>query len=493
MKMKLIFQNLLEKIKSIKQLLLSVFRKKKNKSMLQEFITSALIIDDSEKEVEKLKEFLEEKDIWVKHYTPTELDNKTTAFNNRKLIFLDLYLDDSKQSVENIALIRKYFKTIISANFGTYGIVLWTKHSNHFNEFCNKIFNEKNPFTKPLFIVSLDKTKYSKQGNYNGILDELADVLKKDVSSSFFIEWNKAVKKGSDNTVSTLYNLFETNEKKNKHLEAVLFNLACNYTGIPVNITPKDNSEQAKEAVKISLKQVNPFLQKDLVKSLMDSLQVEISNSHNDVEDLFSNLDNLKYEASEEKTKVFSKLNSLLLLDFHNLLQDVVLPGNIYEVVENQNPIYFNAFYHKDNEIKLSDFKDKKKDTNGKEIEEPKTIKRIAIEVTPPCDFAGKKKQLQSRVVGGIMLDFDDKLREKYFKGDGFYSFLHPIDIKDIKNPQMVIFDFYKFQTIKEDDLKDTSKYKIIAKAKDKLFADVLQKLSSHTARLGIAIMNPNR
>lgn len=477
-------------------MLLSVFRKKKSKSMLQEFITSALIIDDSEKEIEKLKEYLEEKDIWVKHYTPIQIEalgDNRKPFNNRKLIFLDLYLDDNDKFENNVAKIRNYFTSILGKDFGTYGIVLWTKHTEEFNSFVERIYKTADRYTSPLFVVSLEKNEYLQKNDFNGVLEKLEEKLTSDVSSSFFIEWNKAVKKGSDNTVSTLYNLFETNEKKNKHLEAVLFNLACNYTGIPVNITPKDNSEQAKEAVKISLKQVNPFLQKDLVKSLMDSLQVEISNSHNDVEDLFSNLDNLKYEASEEKTKVFSKLNSLLLLDFHNLLQDVVLPGNIYEVVENQNPIYFNAFYHKDNEIKLSDFKDKKKDANGKEIEEPKTIKRIAIEVTPPCDFAGKKKQLQSRVVGGIMLDFDDKLREKYFKGDGFYSFLHPIDIKDIKNPQMVIFDFYKFQTIKEDDLKDTSKYKIIAKAKDKLFADVLQKLSSHTARLGIAIMNPNR
>jgi len=39
--------------------------------------------------------------------------------------------------------------------------------------------------------------------------------------------------------------------------------------------------------------------------------------------------------------------------------------------------------------------------------------------------------------------------------------------------------------------LKNSLEYKIIAKAKDKLFADVLQKLSSHTARLGIAILYP--
>lgn len=466
-------------MKSIKQLLYFVFQKKKSKNMLQDFIKSALIIDDSANEVEKLIDFLEEKDIWVKHYTPSQLDGRITAFNNRRLIFLDLYLDDSRQSVDNIALIRKYFKIIIGDNFGAYGIVLWTKHSNHFDEFCNKIFNEKNLFTKPLFVVSLDKTKYSRQGNYDNILDDLVTALKKDVSSSFFIEWNKAVIKGSDNTIYTLYNLFNTNDKKNQHLEAVLFELACNYTGIPIDVKPKNDSE---EAIKQLLSEVNPFLQKDLVKSLMDSLQVAISNNYESVQNLFSNPDRLKYDKNDEKIKIFAKLNSLLLLDFHNLLQDTVIPGNIYEVVEKQNSIYFNKFYNsKGIEINVDENEDFRDKVN----------KRIAIEVTPPCDFAKKKKQLQSRVVGGIMLDDDNALRDKYFKGEGFYSFLYPIYIDGIEKSQMIIFDFYRFQTVKEDELRDNNRYKIFVKAKDKLFADVLQKLSSHTARLGIAIMNP--
>lgn len=462
--------------------------------MLQEFITSALVIDDDFEEVKDLISYLEgEKDIWTKHFFPSDLERKTVPFNNRKIIFLDLYLDDSRSSTDNIAIIRKYFKSIIGESFGTYGIVLWTKHTNHFEDFCDKISQKNNPFTLPLFVIPLDKTKYKRQGSYQGVLEELEKMLEVDVASSFFVEWNKAVKKGSDRTISTLYNLFETNEEK-KHLEAVLFNLACNYTGIPVTITPVNNSQEAKDAINTSLKQVNPFLQKDLVKSLMDSLQVEISNNHNEIKDLFSNIDNLKYDRSKEKTKVFSKLNSLLLLDFHNLSQDIALPGNIYEVVENNNSIYFNGFYSKENEIKINehkDFKDRQKDADGKDIDVSKTIKRIAIEVTPPCDFAGKKKQLQSRIVGGIMLAYDDKLKEKYFKGEGFYSFLYPIYIEGVESPQMIIFDFYKFQTINESDLKDSSKFKIIMKTKDKLFADVLQKLSSHTARLGIAALYP--
>ena len=465
--------------------------------MLQEFITSALIIDDSVAEIEKLHEFLEEKDIWVRHYTPPEIEELKSdrkPFNNRKLIFLDLYLNDKESLENNIAKIRNYFTNIIGKDFGTYGIVLWTKHTDEFNSFVDRIYKTADKYTPPLFVVPLEKNEFIKKNDFSGVLKKLEEKLSSDVASSFFVEWNKAVKKGSDKTISSLYSFFETNEKKNKYLESVLFRLACNYTGISIDIIPKDNSDEAKESIKSNLKEINPFLQKDLVRSLMDSLQVEISNNYQDIKELFFNPDNLKFEDSEEKTKVLSKLNSLLLLDFQNLLQDVVLPGNIYEVLENQNPIYFNQFYKKETEIKINehkDFKDKKKDEAGKDIEEPKSVKRIAIEITPPCDFSNKKKQLQSRIIGGIMLDYDPKLKGTYFNGEGFYSFLYPIHIKDIEKPQMIIFDFYKFQTINEIDLRNTIKYKIIAKAKDKLFADVLQKLSSHTARLGIAIMAP--
>src|SRR5690606_38161008 len=111
----------------------------------------------------------DEKDIWAKYFSPIELESKASPLNNRKIIFLDLYLDDARSSVDNIALIRKYFKTIIGNDFGTYGIVLWTKHTNHFNDFCEKIYQKINPFALPLFVIPLDKTKYIQQGNYEGV------------------------------------------------------------------------------------------------------------------------------------------------------------------------------------------------------------------------------------------------------------------------------------------------------------------------------------
>ena len=409
----------------------------------------------------------DEKDIWARFFSPSDLDRKENPFNNRKIIFLDLYLDDSRSSTDNIAKIRKYFKLIIGKNFGTYGIVLWTKHTDHFDDFCDKIFQKNNPFTLPLFVIPLDKTKYKRQGSYVGVLEELEEKLISDVASSFFVEWNKAVKNGSDNTITTLYNLFETNEKKNRNLESVLYSLALNFTGIPVNHTE------------------NYDLQKDLVKSLMDTLQFEIANSYKEVKNLFKETSKLNFsEPFEEKSKVYSKLNSLLLLDSQNLSQVSPIPGNIYEISDQKSPLFIKELMYKKKieDIDIhEDFKDLKK-------------RRVCIEITPPCDFALNKKQSLSRIVGGIQMDFHKDIlkgNNSPFKTDNFYTFLYPVHIEGFEKPQMIIFDFYRFQTINEADLKNGSKFKIVLNAKDKLFADVLQKLSSHTARLGIAVLYP--
>ena len=446
--------------------------------MLEAFITSVLIIDDSEKEIGKLKEYLEEKDIWVKHYTPTQLDKITSdklPFNNRKLIFLDLYLEDGAKIESNISKIRGYFTKILSRDFGTYGIVLWTKHTDEYNAFVERIYKTSDKYTAPLFVIPLEKNKYLKDDDFSSVLEDLEENLKNDVASSFFIEWNKAVKAGSDKTISGLYNLFDSNEKKEKHLEPVLFKLAQNYSGFPINTSIKIDDDVEKGKIK-------SFLQKDLIKSLMDSLQFEISNNYQNVEILFKELSKLNYnETPEEKSKVFSKLNSLLMLDLDNLSQDSPIPGNIYEITDSALPVYIKELVYKKKNEDIdthADFKDLNK-------------RRICIELTPPCDFALNKKQSFSRIVGGIQLDFDKKLLQSTFSTENFYKYLHPVRIDGFENPQMIIFDFYRFQTIKEDELKDPSKYKIIAKTKDKLFADILQKLSSHTARLGIAILYP--
>jgi len=305
--------------------------------MLEEFITSALIIDDKEEEINQLQNFLESKDIWVKHYTPDNLDERIQQeykLKNRKIIFLDLHLDEDKDVIHNASKIRKYFSELLGRDFGSYGIVLWTKHTDDFNTFKNKLYLNSNGYTLPLFMVAMDKNNYLNTGNYESILKDLEEKLKKDIPASFFIEWNKAVKKGSDSTITSLYNLFDSIEDKEAYLEATLYNLALSYTG-----TPEKNITAYKK-----------HIQKDLVKSLIDNLQSEINKSYTNIKELFKDLKKLNFESKikdeepkvdkkqkkkkkqewDKKYKIFSKLNSMLLIDSENLSQTTPLPGNIY-------------------------------------------------------------------------------------------------------------------------------------------------------------------
>ncbi|VTX88591.1 Uncharacterised protein [uncultured Aggregatibacter sp.] len=87
------------------------------------------------------------------------------------------------------------------------------------------------------------------------------------------------------------------------------------------------------------------------------------------------------------------------------------------------------------------------------------------------------------------MLNYDKKIKD-IFKPARFYT-ICPLSISAYKEPQIIVFDFYRLQTISEKQLSQKDKYTIAMKAKNNLFADILQKLSSHMSRLGLAILEP--
>ena len=52
--------------------------------------------------------------------------------------------------------------------------------------------------------------------------------------------------------------------------------------------------------------------------------------------------------------------------------------------------------------------------------------------------------------------------------------------------------DFRNIFVEENNKLKDTSLYRLLFSVKHRLFADILQKFSSHAARLGLSILQPN-
>ncbi len=418
--------------------------------MIENFIDSVLIIDDKEDDIKELKNLFEQKDIWVRYNHPKECKTK---MRNRKIIFLDIYLSETdKTLMGNISEIRKTLKTVIGKKYGAYGIVIWTNHFQHVDTIKEKMQSDNEHYDLPLFICGLDKHKYLRDG-YDNLLNDLESELKTNFAANFFINWSILVNQGRDKAITEIFNLVPDYQKQNKNLEFLLFKLAQNYTGIPID-------------------KIDDYpLSVDAIKAFNDMLVSEVNALSNEIK-LFSESKNISYNDNKNKTiqantkKInsdelngkYAQINSNLLIDQTHILQEKVIPGNVYEINGGDDP-----FRHPDL---------------------PDNAVPIIIEMTPPCDFSNSKSK-KPRVLAGYYNEYNGKKPTN----ENFYKELYPVKFKDKENSQIVIFDFSLLGFINEDDLKDADKYKILFRTKDKLFADILQKMSSHTARLGLSII----
>lgn len=424
-------------------------KKKENNMSVLDCLDRVVIIDDSPEEVESLKQLLVNNDISVDCYTP-DVARSISLKKNRQLFFIDLSMDESKSIKDNIStIIRPLLKRMISMNFGTYGLIMWTKHFEWLEEVKNKIQLDKDKYQLPLFILGLDKSKYLKEGNFNKLFTDIDELIENNNAAYFFFNWRQSVHSGVDRTIFDIYKLAPNYITQEIELSYLMYKMALNYTGI--------QEEQLGE-YNLSL---------DTYKSFDELLYSDlIAQQKSDSKKLFKeNMDNPWQENIENSVKKYSILNSKFLIDEINLEQNIVVPGNIYKIVEDNHLLKINGA--------------------------PKTSERIAIELTPPCDFSHKK--VVSRLVAGFIVECpmkEDKIQKyiKSFKGDNKYT-VWPIHFNE--KDRFICFDFRYTDGIDDIALKDSSRYKLIFRVKHRLFADILQKFSSHAARLGLAIIQP--
>ncbi len=469
--------------------------------MIEEFIDSVLIIDDNEEEIKDLKNILVKKDIWVTCYNPPkekqEIDQISKPFKNRKLVFLDLRIDETKQTIENISvIIRPLLRKIIARDFGNYGIVMWTKHERHIAEFKEKIQKDVNDYQLPLFVIQMDKSKYLRDG-FDNILIDLETRLQKNTAANFFINWSNLIQKGKDKAITSIFELIPDYQKQDKNLEFLLFKMAQNYTGIPFDkiddayplsvdaikafndlLISEINSISETNKLKLnkneyifilSSEDKGWFIKNKLTDAKKDLMLKKISKEEDakikwSICDDFTKKekkDEILNTSKEEIINLFSALNSKLLIDEVNIKQDKIVPGNVYEIKD----ISSNLKYH----------------------DLPENAIPVIIEMTPPCDFSNNKTKYP-RALSGFIIELSKDLKTiDTYKSEKFYSEFWPVKINN--TVKIVIFNFAVLGFVKEDKLKNEKRYKLLFRVKDKLFADILQKMSAYTARLGLPII----
>lgn len=81
---------------------------------------------------------------------------------------------------------------------------------------------------------------------------------------------------------------------------------------------------------------------------------------------------------------------------------------------------------------------------------------------------------------------------QKILGGDNRYV-IQPIHIPRESDIKYIIFDFRYLFSPKDYELKDPTQYKVLFRANHPLLSDILQKFSSHAARLGLNSMEPKK
>lgn len=439
----------MRKIKKLIKRLLHCVSPKQNNNMISNYINRVVVIDDSFQEIEPLMELFSLKDIDALYLSPQKAKG-SKLIRDRQLLFFDLSMDDSKTIVDNVSsVIRPILKQMLPENFGAYGLIVWTKHFDDVNIVKEKIQLDKGKYPLPLFILALDKTKYLLDNNYDTLFDDITNLLVNNKAAYFFLNWCNSVSAGVNKTISDIYGMEDGYEQQENNLTFLLYKLALNHTGMP----EQDNTEYNFTI--------------DAYKSFDELLYFDLISRQRDENNMFdSPIANPWEDDLKHSIDIFAKLNTKMFIDNVNLSDHHVVPGNVYRV-KNKNAVKINNV--------------------------PKRGDIVAIELTPPCDFSNKK--VLSRIVAGFIVDCptnNEKLYEyenKYFKGDNKYR-IWPINLDG--NIKYICFDFRSTYGVEDCELKDASKFELLFRVSHRLFADILQKFSSHASRLGLSIIQPD-
>lgn len=437
--------------------------------LLDTFFDSAIVVDDDKEEGEELVKMLQGHGIHTDFILYRVGEEINSFKRNRKLIFMDLMLNgNGGQVAENMSILITVLGRLCSdPGFGLYGLVVWTKHAEHKNELLRRIAVasfDKNPSTDttnenelelltpkinpPLFVLCLNKSKYIKTGDYSTLGEDLEEALEADNTAYFYSQWCRSVELAKIKAVRDIYELVGDYENHSEKFTYILQRLALQHSGT---------------------KDLYEYLTVDAYKAFDELLYADLTYLQREekLPDLEEKLGN-PFEADETK-RIEAALNTKLFVDTDAISQSVVVPGNVYLIQGERF------------ELKI-DLNERCFESINKD-----SVQYIAIELTPPCDFSNKK--IGSRVVGGIICDMiTDKGKMKNLqKSCGDKRYIVRCVLIGGETPKFVMFDFRYLYTPKTEELMDEDKYKILFRAKPRLFADILQKFSSHAARLGLA------
>ena len=454
---------------------------------IENMLDRVVVVDNREDEIIDLVNKLRKFDISVDMLVVGDDYNELPVFTrNRQLVFIDLMLDENEDhTVTNISRVIQILNHIVGTGFGPYGLVVWTKHTDKYDQLLTrftsvasnsantlqgqKVDNDEevivdiNLNNPPLFIIDIDKIQFKSTGewDFSSLMSILNQKLQESNASYFFLRWLSVTRQASQDTISNIYNLTSDYKSKEEEISHILYKLAINHTGI---------------------NHLYPGLTSDTYKAFNDIIHPKINAlTSSEILPDYSKV-NTSFKLQNEDS-ILAQLNSILFIDEVGIDQNEIVPGNVYQIMDANLPLIVKT----EERVKLQK---KKPQSDKMEGYRDYDCIPIAIELTPPCDFSNKK--ISSRLVGGYMMNYflNENSNKKLNSNDKTYI-LPPVIIPGDNDIKYVVFDFRHLYTPSDEQLKDPALFKVLFRANHSLFSDVLQKFSSHAARLGLNGLEP--
>lgn len=444
------------------------------------------IIDDQISQAEPLMKIFSQKQIPFTYFSgevvflPEEGNNS----NDIRVLFLDINLiDNTERSDKELkAKLVPVLNRVISANNYPYVIIYWSRHERH-KSLIDDIFAKDLSDRKPIgFLSAIKSDFFNLEGNTTeefdikiaSLFNSINDLIEKSPAYSYLLHWENQVHSSTDKVLQEVFSSYDQFKDWTNNANYILEKLGSAYLGKHYNdCSPEDR-------IKASFISFNSVFK--------DTLE------HNVYISDISNVQNLSYDIAKVESKVNSineKLN--LSKDVNNISES----GNII-VLENADEKFFGALLIKLlSKIQLSNYlKLKQKEINEVELKslankELKKIKdeikanwiKIAMVVTPICDYVQKSNKIYDRIVKGLLIPAQYKT---FIDEKSEAVYVLPITINHSDNEYILILDFRYFSTTDLDAEKATAIFRL----RQELLAEVQSRLARHISRQGILFLD---
>ncbi len=456
----------------------------RNKSMIFPLNGRIAIIDDKIEQAEPLMQILSKNQIPYVFYKGNDLKylpEEDGKYNDIRILFLDINLldDTANPDIKKIkSTLYSVLKRVISPDNFPYSIIFWSRHEQEHSKLVKELFDNELKDRKPINIKGFVKSDFFPNfsdelaDNNINLLDEIKKLINSEPAYSYILNWENQVHLSAAKTLQDIFSSYHSFNNWQNNANYILNKLGNAYLG-------KHFDESSSE-----VKMQSSFVSFSSV--FKDTLEHSIHNTE-------INAIDLKYN----NIKVNSKTNTINeKLNISRDIKDICESGNIIFFLDKDK--LFKTILHRlisilklQNILKLKDKditeiqlkKEVKKESSRIRDEIKKKWQKIAIVVTPVCDYAQKNNKIYDRIVKGVLIP---RKYKEYIEDKSEAVYLLPITITYNEDEYILIIDFRYFVTT---DLEN-EKVKALFRVRQQLLAEIQSKLARHINRQGILFLD---